>query len=52
MTATKRPIPARHKGFNRAEIVDQNFTEFVEALAGRGRMRRRPTMRRCCPAAN
>jgi 2-oxoisovalerate dehydrogenase E1 component len=29
MTATKRPIPARHKGFNRAEIVDQNFTEFV-----------------------
>ena len=29
MTASKRPIPARHKGFNRAEIVDQNFTEFV-----------------------
>ncbi|MHB1284589.1 MAG: MFS transporter, partial [Metallibacterium scheffleri] len=24
------PIAARHKGFNRAEIVDQNFTEFVQ----------------------
>jgi 2-oxoisovalerate dehydrogenase E1 component len=23
-------IAARHKGFNRAEIVDQNFTEFVQ----------------------
>ncbi|TAM61090.1 MAG: MFS transporter [Rhodanobacter sp.] len=32
------PIPsvisARHKGFNRAEIVDQNFTEFVHAWDG------------------
>ena len=34
MTATKRPIPARHKGFNRAEIVDQNFTEFVNHWQG------------------
>ncbi|MGH8212890.1 MAG: thiamine pyrophosphate-dependent enzyme [Rhodanobacteraceae bacterium] len=25
----RTPIAARHKGFNRAEIVDQNFTEFV-----------------------
>ena len=32
------PIPsviaARHKGFNRAEIVDQNFTEFVQLWQG------------------
>ncbi len=32
------PIPfaitARHKGFNRAEIVDQNFTEFVQQWQG------------------
>jgi 2-oxoisovalerate dehydrogenase E1 component len=28
------PIAARHKGFNRAEIVDRNFTEFVEAWQG------------------
>ena len=31
MNAIQTPIPARHKGFNRAEIVDQNFTEFVRA---------------------
>ncbi len=28
------PIAARHKGFNRAEIVDQNFTEFVRLWHG------------------
>ena len=27
-------ISARHKGFNRAEIVDQNFTEFVQLWQG------------------
>ena len=27
-------IAARHKGFNRAEIVDQNFTEFVRLWQG------------------
>ena len=27
-------ITARHKGFNRAEIVDQNFTEFVQLWQG------------------
>ncbi|GLQ51187.1 thiamine pyrophosphate-dependent enzyme [Dyella flava] len=32
MSAT--PIAARHKGFNRAEIVDQNFTEFVQLWQG------------------
>ncbi|HET7358912.1 MAG TPA: thiamine pyrophosphate-dependent enzyme, partial [Rhodanobacteraceae bacterium] len=31
------PIAARHKGFNRAEIVDQNFTEFVERWPGEAR---------------
>jgi TPP-dependent pyruvate/acetoin dehydrogenase alpha subunit len=34
MNAIQTPIPARHKGFNRAEIVDQNFTEFVQAWQG------------------
>jgi 2-oxoisovalerate dehydrogenase E1 component len=28
------PIAARHKGFNRAEIVDQNFVEFVQFWEG------------------
>ncbi|GAB2575706.1 MFS transporter [Dyella jejuensis] len=28
------PIAARHKGFNRAEIVDQNFIEFVQQWQG------------------
>src|SRR5579884_3302021 len=32
MSAT--PIAARHKGFNRAEIVEQNFTEFVQLWRG------------------
>src|SRR6185437_5322344 len=30
----RTPIPARHKGFNRAEIVDQNFVEFVRGWNG------------------
>ncbi|HJU07629.1 MAG TPA: thiamine pyrophosphate-dependent enzyme [Rhodanobacteraceae bacterium] len=30
-------IPARHKGFNRAEIVDQNFIEFVRERNGETR---------------
>ena len=30
-------IPARHKGFNRAEIVDQNFIEFVQLWNGEPR---------------
>ncbi len=34
MTAISVAIAARHKGFNRAEIVDQNFSEFVEAWNG------------------
>ncbi len=34
MNAIQTPIPARHKGFNRAEIVDQNFIEFVGAWQG------------------
>ncbi|NID03923.1 MFS transporter [Luteibacter jiangsuensis] len=29
-----QPIAARHKGFNRAEIVDQNFVEFVQSWQG------------------
>lgn len=29
-----QPIPARMKGLNRAEICDQNFTEFVQAWNG------------------
>ncbi|HEX5960910.1 MAG TPA: thiamine pyrophosphate-dependent enzyme [Rhodanobacteraceae bacterium] len=40
MNAIKTPIPARHKGFNRAEIVDANFTEFVQAWDGQ--IRRAP----------
>lgn len=34
MTAIPFAITARHKGFNRAEIVDQNFTEFVQLWQG------------------
>jgi 2-oxoisovalerate dehydrogenase E1 component len=34
MNAIQTPIPARHKGFNRAEIVDQNLAEFVQAWQG------------------
>jgi 2-oxoisovalerate dehydrogenase E1 component len=34
MTAIPFAISARHKGFNRAEIVDQNFTEFVQLWHG------------------
>ena len=35
MNAIATPIPSRHKGFNRAEIVDQNFVEFVRHWSGR-----------------
>ncbi|MEO6104737.1 MAG: thiamine pyrophosphate-dependent enzyme [Pseudoxanthomonas sp.] len=31
---TAKPIPARMKGLNRAEICDQNFTEFVRDWVG------------------
>ncbi len=34
MTAIPFAISARHKGFNRAEIVDQNFIEFVQLWNG------------------
>jgi len=37
MTASTPPIAARHKGFNRAEIVDRNFTEFVQQWRGEAR---------------
>ncbi len=40
MTAIPFAITARHKGFNRAEIVDQNFTEFVQLW--HGEVRRAP----------
>jgi 2-oxoisovalerate dehydrogenase E1 component len=32
--SASQPIAARHKGFNRAEIVDQNFAEFVQSWRG------------------
>lgn len=32
--AMSHSIPARHKGFNRAEIVDANFAEFVREWRG------------------
>ncbi|MEO5830155.1 MAG: thiamine pyrophosphate-dependent enzyme, partial [Rhodanobacter sp.] len=34
MTAIPFAISARHKGFNRAEVVDQNFIEFVQFWDG------------------
>ncbi|HVF35824.1 MAG TPA: thiamine pyrophosphate-dependent enzyme, partial [Candidatus Saccharimonadia bacterium] len=34
MAAAPNPIPARMKGLNRAEICDQNFTEFVRDWNG------------------
>ncbi|MGO4503863.1 MULTISPECIES: thiamine pyrophosphate-dependent enzyme [unclassified Dyella] len=34
MTAIPYTLTARHKGFNRAEIVDQNFIEFVQLWQG------------------
>src|SRR6185312_14392899 len=37
MTPIPFAISARHKGFNRAEIVDQNFIEFVQLWAGQAR---------------
>ncbi|MGH8112562.1 MAG: thiamine pyrophosphate-dependent enzyme [Rhodanobacteraceae bacterium] len=35
MNVIKAPIPARQKGFNRAEIIDANFSEFVRAWRGK-----------------
>jgi 2-oxoisovalerate dehydrogenase E1 component len=35
--STSSVITARHKGFNRAEIVDQNFIEFVRSWTGEAR---------------
>ncbi|MCE2943963.1 MAG: MFS transporter, partial [Xanthomonadaceae bacterium] len=32
--AIPRPVPARHRGLNRAEICDQNFSDFVKAWDG------------------
>ena len=32
---TSKPIPARMRGLNRAEICDQNFVEFVQEWGGR-----------------
>ena len=34
MTAIPFAISSRHKGFNRAEVVDQNFIEFVQLWQG------------------
>ncbi|GAA0710157.1 thiamine pyrophosphate-dependent enzyme [Dokdonella soli] len=34
MTAIPNPIPARHKNVNRAEVCDQNFSEFVQNWSG------------------
>ena len=34
MSTMPSPISARHKAFNRAEIVDQNFLEFVQLWRG------------------
>ncbi len=41
MNAVKTPIPARQKGFNRAEIVDANFTEYVRTWQGGARAKPR-----------
>jgi 2-oxoisovalerate dehydrogenase E1 component len=34
MNASATPIPARHKNVNRAEVCDQNFSEFVQNWEG------------------
>jgi 2-oxoisovalerate dehydrogenase E1 component len=34
MNAIPNPIPARHRGLNRAEICDQNFIEHVREWNG------------------
>ena len=39
MNAIAQPIPARHKSLNRAEVCDQNFTEFVQNWQGAVRPR-------------
>ena len=41
MNAIPNPIPARHKNVNRAEVCDQNFTEFVQNWSGE--VRRAPS---------
>src|SRR5688572_24995572 len=35
MNAIPNPIPARHRNVNRAEVCDQNFSEFVQAWDGK-----------------
>ncbi|HEY0180413.1 MAG TPA: thiamine pyrophosphate-dependent enzyme, partial [Dokdonella sp.] len=37
MNATSAPIAARHRNLNRAEVCDQNFTEFVRNWLGEPR---------------
>lgn len=39
---TVKPIPVRMKGLNRAEICDQNFTEFVNDWSGQAQARPTP----------
>ena len=39
---TSKPIPARMRGLNRAEICDQNFVEFVQGWSGRAEARPMP----------
>lgn len=39
---TAKPIPARMKGLNRAEICDRNFTEFVNDWSGQAQTRPAP----------
>ena len=34
MNAIPKPIPARHRNVNRAEVCDQDFVEFVEGWSG------------------
>jgi 2-oxoisovalerate dehydrogenase E1 component len=53
MTAIPFAISARHKGFNRAEVVDQNFIEFVQFWDGEtatAPRKSRAMVLRCCRA--
>ena len=43
MSATPAPVPARHRNVNRAQVCDENFTEFVRAWPGSPRHRPAPT---------
>jgi 2-oxoisovalerate dehydrogenase E1 component len=43
MSATPAPVPARHRNVNRAQVCDENFTEFVRAWSGSPRRRPAPT---------